>query len=84
MEAVMNSIESSICKEWQSPTRYYRLEIAQDLFGFWIITRIWRGKYAKNGQTLTISTQSKQDVENWINKIHMQRLKRGYQLIEHH
>jgi hypothetical protein len=70
------------CFEWYSPARYYRLDVTMDLFGVWIIKRTWRSRYAKYGQTLTISTRNKDEVESWINHIHKLRIQRGYALAD--
>jgi hypothetical protein len=67
--------------EWITDTRYYRLELMQDLFGVWIITRTWRGRYSKCGNSKIISVSNQEQTQLWINRIHKERSKRGYRLL---
>lgn len=67
--------------EWNTNTRYYRLEIMQDLFGIWMITRTWHGRYSKCGNTKIISVADQEQIQLWIHRIHKEREKRGYRLV---
>jgi predicted DNA-binding WGR domain protein len=67
--------------EWGTDTRYYRLELMQDLFGVWIITRRWRGRYSNCGNSKIISVSDQEQIQPWIHRIHKERSKRGYRLL---
>lgn len=81
LETMMFQASEPLCREWESPTRYYRLEIAQDMFGMWVITRLWKGRFSKKGSKLTISTDDKDAALQWLDKIGKQRAKKGYTLL---
>ena len=72
-----------IMHKWVTPTRYYQLDASQDLFGVWIITRTWKGRFSKKGNSKTISVDNINHVELFISRIHKQRIKRGYTLLEY-
>jgi hypothetical protein len=67
--------------EWNTNTRYYRLEMMQDLFGIWMITRTWQGRYSKCGNTKIISVTDQEQIQLWTRRIHKEREKRGYRLL---
>ena len=33
-----------LASRWERDTRYYELHLRQDLFGDWVLTRVWGGK----------------------------------------
>ena len=35
---------------WERDTRYYELRVQQDLFGHWLLTRVWDRKGSALGQ----------------------------------
>jgi predicted DNA-binding WGR domain protein len=35
---------------WERDTRYYELRVQQDLFGHWLLTRVWGRKDSALGQ----------------------------------
>ena len=35
---------------WEKDTRYYLLQLEQDLFGEWVLTRVWGRKQSALGQ----------------------------------
>ena len=70
-----------ICKEWFSPTRYYRLEISKDMFGMWVIIRTWCSRTSAKGSSLVISTAEKAEALAWDAKVSRERTKKGYTLL---
>ena len=39
-----------LASRWERDTRYYELHLRQDLFGDWVLTRVWGGKGTALGQ----------------------------------
>ena len=39
-----------LASRWERDTRYYELHLRQDLFGDWVLTRVWGGKNTALGQ----------------------------------
>ena len=68
--------------EWESDTRYYLLEVSKDMFGYWVIKRLWSSKYAKSGQSRITSSTVIEEIEKMVNDISKRRRQRGYQIIE--
>lgn len=42
--------ETGLHSRWERDTRYYELRVQQDLFGDWLLTRIWGRKGTALGQ----------------------------------
>lgn len=61
--------------------RYYRILLAHDLFGHWLLTKIWGGINQATGRTVHIAYQSYDDAIKAIDHIAKTRIKRGYVLI---
>lgn len=60
--------------------RYYRVILAQDLFGDWVVTRIWGGIGNATGRITHIPCPTYDDALLLIQKIAKLRKRRGYQL----
>jgi hypothetical protein len=67
---------------WENPEnkRYYRILFARDLFGEWVITKIWGGLSAGGGMKNVPCVDYDEGIR-LIEKIKEMRLKRGYQLV---
>ena len=61
--------------------RYYRIFFARDLFGEWVITKIWGGLKHAGGGMKNIPCTSYDDGLKLIEKVNETRLKRGYRKI---
>lgn len=61
--------------------RYYRVIFARDLFGDWVITKIWGGLNKSGGGTKHLACANYEEGMKIIEKIMQMRIKRGYQLI---
>lgn len=46
--------ERWLTKRWQTDTRYYVVEVTQDLFGNWLVKRSWGGLRSHRGSSLTL------------------------------
>lgn len=68
---------------WENPEnqRYYRILFAPDLFGEWVITKIWGGLKNAGGGMKNVPCANYDEGIKLIAKIKDMRLKRGYQLI---
>lgn len=69
---------------WEHPEkqRYYRVIFARDLFGDWVITKIWGGLNQAGGGAKHIACQSYDDGLKLIEKIAKIRNQRGYKIIQ--
>lgn len=57
--------------------RFYRLDLQQDLFGVWTLTREW-GRIGRQGQTKVTSFASQDDAAMALRRMRQQKEKRGY------
>lgn len=46
----MTEEEPTLFSRWERDTRYYELRLQQDLWGFWVLTRVWGRKQSALGQ----------------------------------
>ena len=68
--------------ENQQKGRYYRLILAKDLFGDWIVTRAWGGIGKAGGRIIHAPCPSYEDGVSLFQKFAKTRKQRGYQLCE--
>lgn len=66
---------------WQSETRYYRIDVVKDLFGFWLLIRRWGGRYNARGQEKTIPVESYEVGIRLTENIARTRITHGYKEI---
>lgn len=57
--------------------RYYRLSIAETLFGGWTVVREW-GRIGSRGQIREHWCASMEEASSLLNALRVQRLRRGY------
>jgi len=58
--------------------RYYRLIISQDLFGDWVVTRVWGGIGKATGRIFHSSCSSYDEAVKLFESLLKTRIKRGY------
>ena len=46
----MTEEEPALFSRWERDTRYYELRLQQDLWGDWLLTRVWGSKGTALGQ----------------------------------
>ena len=64
---------------WSKGTRYYCIELCQNLFGDWVIRRTWgRKNTVGSGKLLTITCYSREEALALYQKQQARRTKRGY------
>lgn len=64
--------------EHRQKQRYYRVLLTQDLFGDWVVTRIWGGIDKANGRITHLYCDSYATGMKMIEKIAKLRISRGY------
>ncbi len=63
---------------WESPSRYYSVVLAKDLFGCITLIKMWGGKDNKlNGQKIE-SYKNVEEVKQELREVFEKRQKRGY------
>lgn len=64
--------------EHSQKQRYYQVILAKDLFGEWMVTRIWGGISKATGRITHLSCPSYEEGIKLVDKIAKTRLARGY------
>lgn len=82
MMQAQHQIIDPICRQWHTKTRYYSITIEYDIFGYWVITRNWRGRFSKNGQRKVTSTLCYEEAMQCLKNVSKQREKRHYVLLD--
>lgn len=72
----------SIRWEHSIKKRYYQIALTQDLFGDWVITKVWGGINQATGRIIHMACNTYEEAEIHIRKIQYTRKKRGYELKE--
>ena len=63
---------------WEKDTRYYLLQLEQDLFGDWVLTRVWGRKQTALGQLRREPFDSHREGLAQLGKEEKRRHGRGY------
>jgi predicted DNA-binding WGR domain protein len=69
-------------RRWEKDTRYYEARVHQDLWGNWVVTRIWGRIGSKLGQIRHTPCPSYEDAQKELNAIEKRRQSRHYRPIE--
>jgi len=79
----MTNSQETISVRWENKPkqRYYRVIIQQDLFGSWILLRIWGGIQRKGGGTKVIMIDNFNQGIEILQSILTYRKKRGYNVV---
>ncbi|MEM7757136.1 MAG: WGR domain-containing protein [Cyanobacteria bacterium P01_A01_bin.40] len=78
----MYQLEKWQHSSWQKDTRFYSLELCQDLFGNWIIKRTWGSAVKQDfGRSNSTVCPDYQTGLLWYEKQASRRRKRGYSAI---
>lgn len=65
---------------WEKDTRYYELRVQQDLFGHWLLTRVWGRKASALGQIRHELCADQAEANARYAAAAARREKRGYRL----
>jgi hypothetical protein len=63
---------------WEAPTRYYVARLDRDLFGAWLLTLYWGGRFNRLGRVRMIALQSTEAAEEFVHALERRRLGRRY------
>ncbi len=67
---------------WQKETRYYEAHVEQDLWGQWVLTRVWGRRNSPMGQIRRVACESYEDAQKKLAGVERQRQQHGYQPVE--
>jgi len=66
---------------WQTPTRHYSVELRQDLFGTWVLTRAWGSRSSRRGSGSTTPAADQEAGRAMVAAEARRRTQRGYRLV---
>jgi len=69
------------CVIYQTPTRYYRISLFEDLFGVWLVVRQWGGLGKKGYREKVSSHNTYDDALAVFKNAKRRRLARGYEQV---
>ena len=67
-----------ITRRWETDTRYYAVEVCQDLFGEWLVKRSWGGQRNLRGNSLTTYAEDHAHALTMLDGVAKRRRARGY------
>lgn len=67
-----------IHQRWEKGTRYYQVDVGQDLWGQWMLVQRWGRRGTALGQTRCIPCGAYADALHRLAQIRRRRLQRGY------
>lgn len=80
MHSVSYDLNKWIKSKWRKNTRFYVLNLCQNIFGAWIITKTWGSAINKGfGQSQDIQCSDYQQGMKMYQKLEERRLHRGYE-----
>lgn len=62
---------------WESKTRWYEVELSEDLFGTWLLTRRWGGLASARNGSMQELPQSPSDVQDRFGEFVRRRERSG-------
>jgi predicted DNA-binding WGR domain protein len=65
-------------RRWERGTRYYQVDVCQDLWGQWVLIQRWGQRGTALGQTRRVSCAAYADVLSLLARIQWRRLQHGY------
>lgn len=79
----MNTYKPDLWKSsfWRRKTRYYSIELRQNLFGEWIVVRSWGDIGSKRGRQMEQVCDSFESANSAFNEAEKRRKVRKYQLV---
>ncbi len=66
---------------WEKQGRYYEAHLQQDLWGGWVVTRVWGRCGQRLGQIRQVPCASREEGEEVLRRLDRTRRRRGYLLI---
>jgi predicted DNA-binding WGR domain protein len=74
--------EGPVRLRWEKDGRYYEAHVDQDLWGEWVLTRVWGRRGANLGQIRRVPCESFEDAVQALAVVRSQRIRRGYRGVE--
>ena len=71
-----------IQQRWEKGTRYYEVYLQQDLWGDWVLTRVWGGRGTALGQIRDMPCTGYSDGLTMLGEVEKRRKQRGYATVE--
>lgn len=83
IEALTSSVAASPLDEplrlrWEKDSRYYEVHVVQDLWGEWVLTRIWGQRGTAMGQIRRVPCESYAEALTKLAQMEKRRAQRGY------
>lgn len=69
-------------RRWVKDVRYYEVHVEQDLWGEWVLTRVWGRRGTALGQIRRVPCVSYADALEKLAAVERQRTRRGYAAVE--
>ncbi|MEZ5584441.1 MAG: WGR domain-containing protein [Candidatus Competibacteraceae bacterium] len=69
------------CIRWEKNTRYYEAYLHQDLWGDWVLTRVWGRRGSKLGQIRDIPCASYEEGLAKLGEVEKRRKQHGYRMV---
>lgn len=77
------AVEHWLTRRWQTDTRYYVVEVTQDLFGYWLVKRTWGGLGNHRGNSVTTLANDYAQALKLLEEVTKRRRQRGYVCTSH-
>lgn len=83
MKQLTLPFETDFSYRWENPEtqRYYRAIISRDMFGTWVVSKIWGGIGNASGRMVHLPCPTLDDALAMILQISKIRKKRGYEIV---
>ena len=65
-------------RRWERGTRYYQVEVSQDLWGQWVLIQCWGRRGTALGQTRRVPCAAYADALRLLARIQRRRIQHGY------
>jgi predicted DNA-binding WGR domain protein len=67
-----------IHRRWEKATRYYQVDVCQDLWGQWVLIQRWGRRRTALGQTRRIPCGSQAEALSLLARLQRRRIQHGY------
>ena len=74
----MSKAAAGVSYRWHKGTRYYEVRLHQDLWGGWIVTRVWGRRGSPLGRVRHQPCESYAEGLDRVQQVQQRRTQRGY------
>jgi hypothetical protein len=74
-------ITAGIKMRWEKGAQYYEAHLYQDLFGYWVLTRVWGKRGTHRGRVIHAACSSYNSGKKQLAAVQEQQKRRGYMLV---